>query len=63
MTATGRGLAYVYGENDSQGTNPDKTNVDEARKIAAQINRLPELLRRAKRQEITTDSRMSEGLC
>jgi hypothetical protein len=43
LDATGRSLAYVYAE-DRPDANNDKLTVDEGRRIAAQIARLPELL-------------------
>lgn len=42
--ATGRALAYVYADDRATGASDDKLTVDEGRRIAAQIARLPELL-------------------
>jgi hypothetical protein len=41
---TGRPVAYVYGRDDAPGANDQAMTVDEARRIAVQIARLPKLL-------------------
>jgi hypothetical protein len=43
--ASGLPLAYLYGRDD-QGVNTNMLTVDEARRIARNIARLPELLRK-----------------
>jgi hypothetical protein len=43
--ATGRPVAYVYAEDRPTGASDDKLTVEEGRRIAAQIARLPELLK------------------
>jgi hypothetical protein len=43
VDATGRPLAYVYAE-DRPGVNNDNLSVDEGRRIAGQIARLPGML-------------------
>ena len=48
--ATGRPLAYVYGHDD-QGAGSHHLTVDEARRIAVNIAKLPELLQRAKARD------------
>jgi hypothetical protein len=42
--ATGRAVAYVYGEGRARGVNDDGLTVDQARRIASCIARLPALL-------------------
>jgi hypothetical protein len=42
--ATGRALAYVYGEDRSRGVGDAGLTTDEARRIAVNIARLPALL-------------------
>jgi hypothetical protein len=45
LDGTGRAIAYVYAEDRPTGASNDKLTVDEGRRIAAQIARLPELLK------------------
>jgi len=47
VDATGRALAYTYGSDESRGINDDRLTLDEARRIAVGITRLPELLQPA----------------
>ena len=42
--ATGQPLAYVYGDDRPQGASSQVLTVDEARRIALGIARLPELM-------------------
>lgn len=42
---TGRPVAYVYGDDAQHGAGSDKLTVEEGRRIAAQIARLPDLLK------------------
>jgi len=44
--ATGRPLAYVYGRDDGGGVASNHLTTDEARRIAVNIARLPDLLLR-----------------
>ena len=44
VDATGRAVCYLYGEDGPQGVNSDKLTVDEVRRLAFGIARLPELL-------------------
>ncbi len=44
--ATGQPLAFVYGDDRSQGVGSRALTVDEARRIALGIARLPELMQR-----------------
>jgi hypothetical protein len=43
--ATGRPLVYVYGRDDATGVGSHGLTIDEARRLAANIARLPELSR------------------
>jgi hypothetical protein len=45
QTADGRTLVHVYGRDGVQSALPDMLTKDEARRIAAAIVRLPELLK------------------
>jgi hypothetical protein len=47
-TADGKTLVRVYGRDDVRGAMPDMLTVDEARRIATAIARLPDLLKGAK---------------
>jgi hypothetical protein len=44
LDASGRRLAYVYGSDERSGVADDRLTADEARRIAVNIARLPELL-------------------
>jgi hypothetical protein len=42
--ATGQPIAYTYGDDRSQGVGSQQMTMDEARRIASNIAKLPELL-------------------
>ena len=44
LDASGRRVAYVYGTDERFGVGDDRLTADEARRVAAAIARLPELL-------------------
>jgi len=44
LDASGRRLAYVYGADERFGVGDDRLTLDEARRVAAAIARLPGLL-------------------
>jgi hypothetical protein len=47
IDATGQAVAYTYGRDDATGVGYAGLTVDEARRIAANMARLPELLGKA----------------
>jgi len=44
LDATGRNLAYVYGSDERSGVGDDRLTLDEARRVAVNIARMPDLL-------------------
>jgi hypothetical protein len=50
--SAGQTLAYVYGSDQPRGVNDQRLTLDEARRIAAGIARLPDLLRGPRRETV-----------